>query len=65
MQVSRAKYARTHTERHHQHGCLYYQDTLYSSSNHGEGIAVRKLSRDICQISSQTSRTEKNDQVVG
>jgi len=53
-QISKAKYIRTHTQRHCQHSCIYHQDVLYSPSNHREGVALWKLSWDICQILSQT-----------
>jgi len=43
MHVSKAKYVKTHTERHYQHGYLYYQNMSHSTSNHGEGVALRKL----------------------
>ena len=44
MQVSKAKYVRTHTERHHHNCIVYYKDGLGFPSNHGEGVALQKLS---------------------
>jgi len=65
MQVSKEKYARTHTERHYQACFLYLKDALILSSKHGEGLAFRKLIRRIHQLSPQTSRTEKYNQSMG
>jgi len=50
MQVSKVKYARTHTQRRYQLGCIYCQDALDSPSNHGEVLALRKLSCNMCQL---------------
>ena len=65
MYVSKAKYVKTHTERHYQHGYLYYQNTSHSASNHGEGVALRKLIGHMHRKSSQTLRSGKYDQLVG
>jgi len=64
MQVSKVKYVGTHTQRHYQLCCIYYQDALYSPRNHGEVLALWKLSCYMCQLSLQTSKSEKYDQLV-
>jgi len=63
-QVSKGKYVRTHTQRQQIYCIAYSQDALDSSSNHGGVVALQKLIRGIRKISSQTSQTEKYDQLV-
>jgi len=44
VQVSKAKYVRKHTQRYYQEGFVYGEDVHHSASNHGEDVALRKLS---------------------
>ena len=39
----RRKNVRTHTQRHYQDGCIYYQEALHPPSNYEEGITPQKL----------------------
>jgi len=43
IQVSRAKYVRTHTERHYPNSLSHYQDVSGRPSNHGEDITFQRL----------------------
>jgi len=51
-QVSKAKYVGTHTQRQQQPCIVHYQDALYSPSNHGGEVALRKLIQHIHRKSS-------------
>ena len=44
VQVSKAKYGRTHTHRYFEVCLLQPKDAFHSASNHGEGVALRQLS---------------------
>ena len=63
-QVSKGKYVRTHTQRQQQYCIAYYKDAFDSSNNHGEEVALRKLIGHIPELSAQTLKTEKYDQLV-
>jgi len=65
MQVIKAEYVRTHTQRYYQHCCICWEDALESASNHEEEVALRKLIQHILQLSLQILQSEKYDQWVG
>ena len=65
VQVRKAKYVKTHTQRQYQFYSIYHPGAFHSPSNHGEGLALRQLTRHMCQIWSQPSWTERYNQLVG
>jgi len=64
MQARKAKYVRTCTQRHYQDWIVYCKDAVDPTSNHGEEISLQKMSCHICQLSSETTKSEKYYQLV-